>query len=206
MKAGSKITHVQGKAVALPGNDIDTDRIIPARFMKVVTFDGLGEHAFTDDRAQARAAGKVHPLDAPTSQGAHILVVNKNFGCGSSREHAPQALKRWGIDALVGESFAEIFAGNCVTLGMPLLTGASDTVQSMQKYLNDHPGATLTLNVENLTASTADGTSWKLDMPKGVQSRLLSGGWDSLGPLLDNLDKVQGTIAQVPYLNGSFQR
>lgn len=206
MKVGSKITGVSGKAVALPGNDIDTDRIIPARFMLVVTFDGLGEHAFTDDRAQTRAAGKVHPLDAPASQGAHILVVNKNFGCGSSREHAPQALKRWGIDALVGESFAEIFAGNCVTLGMPLLTGTSETIQAMQKHLQDHPGASLTLNVEKLTATASDGTSWDLQMPKGVQSRLLSGDWDSLGPLLGNLDKVQTTIGQVPYLNGSFQR
>ena len=206
MKAGSKITQVGGKAIALSGNDIDTDRIIPARFMKVVTFDGLGEHAFSDDRAQARAAGRIHPLDTPAAQGAHILVVNKNFGCGSSREHAPQALKRWGIDALVGESFAEIFAGNCVTLGMPLMTGSSETIQAMQKYLNDHPGQSVVLDVESLTATASDGTRWSLEMPKGVQSRLLTGDWDSLGPLLGNLDKVQTTIARVPYLNGSFQR
>ncbi|MEO1378643.1 MAG: isopropylmalate isomerase, partial [Cyanobacteria bacterium J06635_10] len=125
----SKVTQISGKAIAVQGNEIDTDRIIPARFLRCVTFNGLGEHAFEDDRAQTNGQ---HPFDHAEHQGASILVVNNNFACGSSREHAPQALAKWGIKAIVGQSFAEIFFGNCVAIGVPCVIAAPEAIKQLQ--------------------------------------------------------------------------
>lgn len=197
----SAITMVQGRAIPLPGNDIDTDRIIPARFMKVVTFDGLGEYAFTDDREQTRAKGQEHSFDRNAHQGASILVANKNFGCGSSREHAPQALKRWGIDAIIGESFAEIFAGNCTSLGIPVATADAETIEKMQAHASQNPSVKWELDVDGSWVQSEDGERWSVTIADGVRSRLLSGEWDSLGGLLANMDQVQTTAQKLPYWN-----
>jgi len=132
----SQVKQVSGTGIPLRGNDIDTDRIIPARFLKCVTFDGLGEQVFADDRSALEGD---HAFDQPHYQGASILVVNRNFGCGSSREHAPQAIARWGIQALVGESFAEIFFGNCVAIGVPCLTATPEIINQLQTALEQDP-------------------------------------------------------------------
>ena len=132
----SQVQSVSGRAIPLVGNDIDTDRIIPARFLRCITFDGLGAQVFADDRSQLNGQ---HAFDQPQYQGAEILVVNRNFGCGSSREHAPQAIAKWGIKALVGESFAEIFFGNCVAMGVPCVTAASADLQALQDWIAAHP-------------------------------------------------------------------
>ena len=197
----SAITMVQGRPIPLAGNDIDTDRIIPARFMKVVTFDGLGEYAFTDDREQTRAKGETHSFDNNKFQGASLLVVNKNFGCGSSREHAPQALKRWGIDAVIGESFAEIFAGNCTSLGIPVATADAETIEQMQQHAEANPQVKWELDVDGSWVQSEDGERWSVTIADGVRSRLLSGEWDSLGGLLANMDQVQSTAQKLPYWN-----
>src|ERR671933_559762 len=141
----SQVKTVSGRGIPLVGNDIDTDRIISARFLLSVTFEGLGEQAFADDRTQTKGE---HPFDQPQYQGANVLVVNGNFGCGSSREHAPQALSKWGIQAIVGESFAEIFFGNCVAIGIPCVTAEPETVKQLQTILKDNPQAPTTVDLE----------------------------------------------------------
>ena len=148
------IGSVAGRAVVVSGDDIDTDRIIPARFLKCVTFDGLGAQAFADDRSERKGH---HPFDLPHFQGASILVVNRNFGCGSSREHAPQALMRWGIRAVVGESFAEIFYGNCLALGIPCFTADHGQVLALQAAVEADPSLQLRLDLATQTATGADG-------------------------------------------------
>jgi 3-isopropylmalate/(R)-2-methylmalate dehydratase small subunit len=165
-----------GRAVPLRGNDIDTDRIIPARYLRTVVFDGLGEHAFEDDRTQLAAKGDKHPFDA--YQGAQVLLVNKNFGCGSSREHAPQAIMRWGINVIIGESFAEIFFGNCVAIGVPCCRVEERSI-------------------------TAGGTRYACDMPDGVRRQFLTGRWDSTAELLEAADQVRARAAAVGYF-GNF--
>ncbi len=151
----SKVKSVFGRGIPLVGNDIDTDRIIPARFLRCVTFDGLGAHAFEDDRA---ALNGEHAFDQPQYQGANILVVNRNFGCGSSREHAPQALAKWGITAVVGESFAEIFLGNCVAMGVPCVTADTTTVKQLQEMIAANPQVSVTVNLETKQVQCGDFT------------------------------------------------
>ena len=197
-----------GRAVAVVGNDIDTDRIIPARFLKCVSFEGLAAGAFADDRSELAGA---HPFDRPEHQGATILVVNDNFGCGSSREHAPQALMRWGIRALIGESFAEIFFGNCLALGIPCLTATPADVAALQRAIAANPATLLALDVEALRlqldppAPAAAGlASAPLDLPlqlaAGPHRMLVSGQWDGTSQLVAHDLELRATAARLPYL------
>jgi 3-isopropylmalate/(R)-2-methylmalate dehydratase small subunit len=191
----SQVTLIQGRGIPLSGNDIDTDRIIPARFLRCVTFDGLGSHIFQDDRTQLQ--GK-HPFDLPEFQGARILVVNGNFGCGSSREHAPQALQRWGIRAIVGESFAEIFSGNCLALGMPCVTAAADQVQRLQAILLKDPSLELKMDLDLLEVRWPDH-SMSVNLKDGIRSMFLSGTWDACGMLVANTSAIWATAGRLPY-------
>jgi 3-isopropylmalate/(R)-2-methylmalate dehydratase small subunit len=196
-----RITQVKGRPIPLHGNDIDTDRIIPARFMKAVTFDGLGQHVFADVRCDAEGRSLGHVMDDPRfeAKGARIAVVNKNFGCGSSREHAPQALLRWGIKALVGESFADIFCGNCLTLGMPCVSADEANVSALMAAIEEDPAHDLTVDVETLTV-TYRGTTYRVSLPAGARSQLLDGTWDATHILLQAEGQVQQTAARLPYL------
>jgi len=192
------VPRVEGTTVVLRGDDIDTDRIIPARFLKCVTFDGLGEQAFADDRAELAGA---HPFDRPDHQGARLLLVNRNFGCGSSREHAPQALMRWGIRAVVGESFAEIFHGNCLALGIPCLILDHVTMLDLQQ--SAEPSVSFRLDLESLELQAPLSTgerSWALEMAPGLRSMFLSGQWDATSQLLAQDQALLQTAAGLPYL------
>jgi 3-isopropylmalate/(R)-2-methylmalate dehydratase small subunit len=186
------ITAVRGRAVVIAGDDIDTDRIIPARFLKCVTFDGLGEQVFADDRAELSGE---HPFDRAELQGASVLVVNRNFGCGSSREHAPQALMRWGIRAVVGESFAEIFYGNC-------LAASHASVLSLQEQLIADPDQELSLLLATASLETSRGQLWQLEIQTGPQQMLASGQWDATSQLLSHDAELARTAASLPYING----
>jgi 3-isopropylmalate/(R)-2-methylmalate dehydratase small subunit len=193
------ISAVRGSAVVIVGDDIDTDRIIPARFLKCVTFDGLGEQVFADDRAELFGE---HPFDRAEFQGASVLVVNRNFGCGSSREHAPQALMRWGIRAVVGESFAEIFYGNCLALGIPCFTASHDSVLSLQEALSADAGQELCLSLVPACLETSQGRVWQLELQAGPQQMLGSGQWDATSQLLSHDSELNRTAASLPYING----
>lgn len=193
----SQVKTVSGRGIPLIGNDIDTDRIIPARFLRCITFDGLGEQAFADDRAQAQGQ---HPFDQPQYQGANILVVNGNFGCGSSREHAPQALSKWGIQAIVGESFAEIFFGNCVAIGIPCVTADSETVKQLQTILQENPQALTTVDLEAMQVCCSDFPA-PVSLGDGPRQMLTTGTWDSCGQLIAQTDQIRATASKLPYLN-----
>ncbi|MEL6928700.1 MAG: 3-isopropylmalate dehydratase small subunit [Cyanobacteria bacterium J06600_6] len=193
----SKVTQVSGKAIAVEGNDIDTDRIIPARFLRCVTFDGLGEHAFADDRAQTNGQ---HPFDQPQYQEASILVVNNNFGCGSSREHAPQALSKWGIKAIVGQSFAEIFFGNCVAIGVPCLIAEPEAIEQLQALIKSHPETVITLDLAAMTLNSLD-LSIPLKMNEGSRKMFAEGTWDNCGQLVSNAEDVKVTAGKLPYVD-----
>jgi 3-isopropylmalate/(R)-2-methylmalate dehydratase small subunit len=192
----SAIKTVTGQAVPLSGNDIDTDRIIPARFLKCITFDGLGEHAFADDRLQLNGT---HPFDQPQYQGAKILVVNRNFGCGSSREHAPQAIAKWGITAIVGESFAEIFFGNCVALGLPCVQVDSATAIELQRRVTDNPKAEVAVDLVNMQVTCGDfvGT---IGMGDGPRQMFVTGQWDATGQLVAQEAQTRMTAGKLPYI------
>ncbi len=192
------ITQVTGRALVLRGDDIDTDRIIPARFLKCVTFDGLGQQVFADDRIELQGA---HPFDRPDHQGARLLLVNRNFGCGSSREHAPQALMRWGIRAVVGESFAEIFYGNCLALGIPCLTAPHELMLAIQAAAAADPAAEFELEVASARLrSSQPETSWELELPAGPRQMLSTGQWDGTGQLVANGSALAATAARLPYM------
>jgi 3-isopropylmalate/(R)-2-methylmalate dehydratase small subunit len=193
----SQVKSISGRAVPLVGNDIDTDRIIPARFLRCVTFDGLGTQVFADDRTQTNGQ---HPFDQPQYQGANLLVVNRNFGCGSSREHAPQAIAKWGIQALVGESFAEIFFGNCVAMGIPCVTADPSDIQKLQEAITAHPQAAVTLDLETLKVSTGD-LSVPVIMGEGSRNMFISGTWDACGQLVAQAENIRITAAQLPYVS-----
>jgi len=195
----AKITRVTGKAVYVPGTDIDTDRIIPARFMKCVTFDGLGQYLFYDVRFDENGAKKGHPLDDPRHAGATILLANENFGCGSSREHAPQALAKFGIKAVVGESFAEIFFGNATTLGMPCVSVSHDDVEALARVVEAKPDTAVTVDLVAGTVSAGDLTV-KASMKPGARDALVTGEWDPIAQLLDGAAATQKTAANLPYL------
>ncbi|MFM2158141.1 MAG: hypothetical protein RLZZ124_615 [Cyanobacteriota bacterium] len=200
------ITAVSGTTVVVRGDDIDTDRIIPARFLKCVTFDALGPAAFADDRAELAAdpAGP-HPFDRPEHQGAAILLVNRNFGCGSSREHAPQALMRWGIRAVVGESFAEIFHGNCLALGIPCLVAEHEAMLAIQEAAAGAAAESFALDVAAARLSGV-GRSWDLQLAAGPRQMLVSGQWDATGQLVGNDVALTATVARLPYLQAFSTR
>jgi 3-isopropylmalate/(R)-2-methylmalate dehydratase small subunit len=192
----SEIKSVTGQGIPLVGNDIDTDRIIPARFLKSITFDGLGEQVFIDDRTAAQGQ---HPFDLPQYQGAKILVVNNNFGCGSSREHAPQAIARWGIQAIVGESFAEIFFGNCVMLGIPCVMADAATLEAIQQHLQEHPDTILSVDLETMQVKWGNNST-PVTMGEGPRQTLRSGTWDACGQLLAGVAEIRETTEKLPYL------
>jgi 3-isopropylmalate/(R)-2-methylmalate dehydratase small subunit len=201
MPQGSEIEVVKGRAVPVRGHDIDTDRIIPARFLKVVTFEGLGEHAFEDDRRGLKAGGGEHAFDKPAFAGASILFANANFGCGSSREHAPQALRRWGIRAIVAESFAEIFFGNSQTIGLPCLTASRADMERLMAAAEAKPAESFELNIRTLEIAGA-GLTAGLNMPAAARDAFLSGDWDATSLLLADYAAVEKTAAGIPYIAG----
>ena len=197
------IESVSGTGIPVRGNDIDTDQIIPARFMKVVTFDGLGEFAFFDQRFTGEDNEKDHPFNEERFQGANVLVVNSNFGCGSSREHAPQALQRWGIDAVVGESFAEIFAGNCLALGIPTVTASTEEIGALQAYVEEHPEGTISVDVERelvVYGSGDDETAINADVADAQHKALVEGVWDTTALMRANENAVRETADSLPYM------
>ncbi|MBE7386157.1 MAG: 3-isopropylmalate dehydratase small subunit [Leptolyngbya sp. SIO1E4] len=197
----TQVKAIAGRGIPLTGDDIDTDRIIPARFLRCVTFDGLGQQVFADDRAQLTGQ---HSFDQPHYQGAEIFVVNRNFGCGSSREHAPQAIARWGIKALIGESFAEIFFGNCVAMGVPCVTVNAEVAQTLQAKIAAHPQQPLELNLETLTITMADYQA-AVAIAAGPRQMFLSGTWDACGQLVAQASAIQATAAQLPYIGWQKQ-
>ena len=196
------VQRISGTALIIQGEDIDTDRIIPARFLKCVSFDALGDQVFADDRLEL--AGE-HPFDQERFKGASILIVNGNFGCGSSREHAPQALMRWGIRAVVGVSFAEIFFGNCLALGIPCASASPDQILAIQALVNDDAARHWTLDLEEM-ALASDQDRWDVTIDAGPRDMLRSGRWDATSQLLDNSLKVEGLINRLPYLNNFATR
>jgi 3-isopropylmalate/(R)-2-methylmalate dehydratase small subunit len=197
--SSSVIRQIRGRAVAVRGNDIDTDRIIPARFMKTVSFDSLGQHVFHDVRWDSSGKPLGHPFDAPRYRGASILLANRNFGCGSSREHAPQALAAWGIRAMVAESLAEIFAGNCTAIGIPAAQVEAEAVEALMRLAEAHPEAELVLDLEALRLQ-AGGRSFPLRMPEARRKVFLTGSWDTVGLLLEGREQIQAVAARLPYL------
>jgi 3-isopropylmalate/(R)-2-methylmalate dehydratase small subunit len=189
--------QVPGRFLPLPGNDIDTDRIIPARYLKAVTFAGIGEHVFEDDREQNRH----HPFDDARFQGASVLVVGLNFGCGSSREHAPQALKGWGIRAIVGGSFGEIFFGNCTTLGIPCLTADMADIEWLIAEAAASPKTEGVVDVEAKLVRFGERTI-KASIPDGARGQLIQGTWDATGVLLQAGDQIEQVGSRLPYVKG----
>ena len=194
-----KITQVAGRGVYVPGDDLDTDRIIPARFMKCITFDGLGEFAFYDARAAAKAEGTTHPLDDSRFTGVSILLSGSNFGCGSSREHAPQALYRFGIRAVIAESFAEIFFGNSITLGMPCVVMSGGDIRAVAQLVESDPQALVTIDLTEKKLSVAD-MDLPIDIPAHAHEALISGKWDAIADLLEGVEAVRRCARALPYM------
>ena len=191
------IKSIQGRSFVIRGDDIDTDRIIPARFLKCVSFSALGDQVFADDRNELKGN---HPFDLAHNKGANILIVNDNFGCGSSREHAPQALMRWGIRLIIGESFAEIFFGNCLALGIPCLTSSKEEIAKLQNLVERNKTQVWNFDLEKLSFSNQKETL-KLNLDEGPFNMLFSGKWDATSQLLDADDKIKNTAKKLPYLN-----
>lgn len=189
--------QVAGRGIPLPGNDIDTDRIIPARFLKTVTNEGLGLHAFEDARKQ----DPEHPFNQKVYEGAAVLVAGLNFGCGSSREHAPESLKQWGIKAIVGGSFAEIFFGNCTMLGIPCVAVDNEDVLWLQRAIGRDPKQTVTVDVEKQEVRAGDRVI-KGRIPDGARNQLVSGAWNAAGVLLEAGDRIEATAKRLPYVSG----
>jgi 3-isopropylmalate/(R)-2-methylmalate dehydratase small subunit len=195
----AKITSVAGRGVFVPGNDIDTDRIIPARFMKCITFDGLGEFLFYDVRKNADGTDKPHPLNDPRFKGATILLSGANFGCGSSREHAPQAIQKYGFRAVVAENFAEIFFGNCTTLGMPCAEASRADIAKIAAAIEANPQTEVVVDVEKQEIRFG-GQTVKVVIRASARDGLINGRWDAIGELLEGLPAVKATAARLPYL------
>lgn len=196
----TKFDTISGRSVVVAGDDIDTDRIIPASFMKCVTFDGLGQYAFYDERFDEQGNSKNHPLDAPEHQGATVLISGRNFGCGSSREHAPQALYRFGLRAIIAENFAEIFFGNSTKLGIPCVSLGADDMEELQAWANANPQADVTIDLPNKQVRAGD-KSWTFTMKDAARESLMQGTYDPLATLLANKDAIAKTAASLPYMS-----
>lgn len=194
-----KITAVTGRAVHVPGNDIDTDRIIPARFMKCVTFDGLGEYLFYDVRKDADGNDRAHPLNDERFKGATILLSGANFGCGSSREHAPQAIQKYGFRGIVAENFAEIFFGNCTTLGMPCAVATRADIAQVAAAVAADPSTEVVIDVEAQVVRYGD-RSIPAEIRGSARDALLHGRWDAIAELHEGVNQVQSTAAALPYM------
>lgn len=193
------IASVTGRSIVVRGNDIDTDRIIPARYLREITFARMGEYAFYDERFDAQGDLKEHPFNEQRFQGASILVVNENFGCGSSREHAPQALMRWGIKAIVGESFADIFSGNCGVMGVPTLLLAKADVERLMDYVEEFPETVVTVDIERklVKYDSVEVQAW---MNESVRDSFVKGTWDTTSLMLEAKDQIKQTASALPYL------
>jgi 3-isopropylmalate/(R)-2-methylmalate dehydratase small subunit len=198
MNSSSAVTKIAGTALPMTGNDIDTDRIIPARFLRSVTFDGLGDQVFKDERFDDEGNRLDHPFNDGRFTGAAILLVNANFGCGSSREHAPQAIMRSGIGAIIGQSFAEIFAGNCTNLGIPVLTAEQAVIEKLQQLADSSPNTEFELDIGKAQLTVA-GESYELAITESSQKALLEGTWDSLGELLKDEQPIEQIYSALPY-------
>jgi len=197
--AVERVREIRGSGLPLRGDDIDTDRIIPARFLKAITFEGLQDHLFEDDRAQAPG----HPVSNPTYAGARVMLVQSNFGCGSSREHAPQAINRRGIRAVVGQSFSEIFFGNSVALGMPCPTVSRETTDALITFAEQDPSGEIVVDLSAMKV-TAGGRAFDLTLPAAAREAFLDGTWDATGLLLDDYDDVRRVAAALPYVATSW--
>jgi len=192
-----EIKAISGRSLVIKGDDIDTDRIIPARFLKCVSFSALGEQVFADDRKELKGN---HPFDLNQNKGSNILVVNDNFGCGSSREHAPQALMRWGIRLIIGESFAEIFFGNCLAIGIPCLTASKKEITKLQNLVNETPKQIWDFKLKKLSITNQKET-FKFNLEEGAYNMLYSGKWDATSQLLEEEERINKTVKSLPYLN-----
>ena len=199
-----KIQRIEGRGLPLPGDNVDTDRIIPARFLRSITFEGLEKHLFEDDRKQLAAAGSTHPVADGRYAGATILLVNANFGCGSSREHAPQAIRRYGIGAVVGESYSEIFFGNSVALGMPCVTADHASLAALMQLVEADPSMQLVVDLETLRVSVGEKT-FTIALPSTARESFLDGTWDATGLLLDRFEEVEAVAKALPYVNGDWR-
>ena len=200
-----RITAIKGRGLPLRGNDVDTDRIIPARFLKSVSFEGLETHLFEDDIAQEKAHGTTHPLTDRRFQNASVLVVNRNFGCGSSREHAPQAIRRRGFACVVGVSYSEIFFGNSVAIGLPCASAAAADVERLQAMIDERPDMELAVDLERLEVrAQTKGGDWRMpiSLPAAARDSFLEGTWDATALLLDRFDEVERAAKRLPYVSG----
>ncbi len=192
----SEVRTIAGRGIPLVGNDIDTDRIIPARYLRCVTFDGLAAGVFADDRTQLKGE---HPFDLAQYQGATVLIVNGNFGCGSSREHAPQAIAKSGIQAIIGESFAEIFFGNCVAIGVPCISADPSVTSQLQTLVANDPQLEVSIDLDQLKVRCGSFAA-DISMPAGARQMLTSGTWDACGQLVSKAEQVRATAANLPYV------
>ena len=198
-----RIETVTGTAVHVPGDDIDTDRIIPGRFLRCVTFDGLGEYAFYDERFSTEGVVTTHPLNDARFAGAKILLTGRNFGCGSSREHAPQSLQKAGFRAIIGESFAEIFFGNATTLGLVCVAMSGEAIEKLSERVAQDPGLEVTVDLEGRCARVDDGFLEDIQIPEAARDALLRGQWDPLSQLLESTEQVAAAAASLPYMTWS---
>ncbi len=193
--------RVEGRAIPMVGDDVDTDRIIPARYLREITFETLGQYAFYDERFDAEGKAKPHPMNDPRFKGGSILVVNRNFGCGSSREHAPQSLMRMGIAAFIGESFAEIFSGNCTALGLPAARVSHEDASVLQAMVEADPGVKVGIDLDSRRVM-AGGKSFSFTMPEADRMSLTSGAWDTTAVLLSNAQAIKAAAKRIPYVGG----
>ncbi|HEY8289233.1 MAG TPA: 3-isopropylmalate dehydratase small subunit [Acetobacteraceae bacterium] len=195
----TRIIQVSGRGITIHGDDIDTDQILPARYLKAITFKGMEAHVFADARAAARAQGQPHPLDEARFAGSGLLFVNRNFGCGSSREHAPQGLRRFGIKAVIGESFGEIFAGNCVSVGMPCVVASAEAMAALQQINETSPQTAFTLDLAAMTIAAGDQV-FPVTLAEGRRRQFVEGSWDPTAVLLAAGPAIEEKLAELPYM------